>query len=120
GSAAELGGPDDECFVEEAAAFEVLQETANWLIDFAAVFRVIGFQSAVGVPTTGTAVTAVIDLHEADTAFDEAAGGEAVAAKRLVLIDAVEGESLFGFVVEVDGFGEGALHAEGELVGLDA
>src|SRR5262245_10639490 len=118
--AANLRGPHDECFIQEAAALQVLEQATNRLIDLAAVFGVITFECAVGVPAAGAAIAAVVDLHEPHAPLDEAAGGQAVAAEGLALIDSVERKGFLGFAVETDGFRQGQLHAKGQLVGLDA
>src|SRR5437016_8330858 len=48
--AAEFAAPDDERVVQQAAAFEVLDETSNRPVAFAAEFGVVAAQVAMGVP----------------------------------------------------------------------
>ena len=59
---------------------------------------------------------AVIDLHHADAAFDEAAGHEAAAAKIVIAIAGADG---FGFFGDIEDFGRFGLHAESDFGGLD-
>ena len=92
GGAAELGGPDDERLVEQAALFEIVEQAGDGPVDLGAVGRVVLPEVAVGVPGAGAAVGAVEDLHEADAALDEPAGGEAHLAEGAggVVVEAVE------------------------------
>src|SRR5262245_3185987 len=88
GCAAEFAAPDDERVLEEAALFEVEDESSAGLIDvFADLFEVvveIFAGAAVAVPV------GVVELDEADTALDEAAGEQGVGGKRrLAGLDAV-------------------------------
>src|SRR4051812_8111698 len=79
--------------------------------------------------------TGVDDVDEAHAALDETAREEAVGGEGAVLagaaaalgfdlgvfaIEAVHGEGLWGFAAEVDQFGGGGLHAEGQFVAGDA
>lgn len=66
--ATELAAPDDERFVEQAALFEVLNETVAGLIDVAALIGQPPGNVGVRVPIV------VINLYKADAAFDESAG----------------------------------------------
>src|SRR5262245_4550714 len=50
GGAAKLAAPDDERRVEQAAAFQVLEEAGDRLVGGAAVAAVVGFDVGVGVP----------------------------------------------------------------------
>src|SRR5262245_36117727 len=78
-----------------------------------------GFELGVCVPL---AAGAVVDLHEANAAFDEAASEQAEAAHHggFFDVEAVEAFGFVGFLGEVDGFGGGGLHAEGEFVAAHA
>src|SRR5204863_3624374 len=59
---AELGAPDDQRVLQEAAQLEVLQEPADRLVHLGAQGAVAFLQAAVGVPGAGAAVAAVEDL----------------------------------------------------------
>ncbi len=73
------------------------------------------------VPRTGRTV-AVHDLHESHPLFDEAAGGQELHAEgaRHLIVEAVQGLRLPRFLLEIQDLRDGRLHAEGQLVGLDA
>ena len=120
GSAAELGGPDDDRVVEQAAALEVDQQAGDRLVDLGAEARVVGAEAGVSVPRAGGAV-AVEDLDEADAAFGEPAGREHLLAERAgdVVVETVEPAGGFVLVLEAEDLGDGRLHAEGQLVRLD-
>ena len=79
GHAAELGGPLDDRVSEEAAGFEIAEETGDRLIHGGAHFAVIFGEIFVAVPVaTGEAVVSTgPDLDEADAAFDKATGDQA-------------------------------------------
>ena len=117
--AAELTAPDDERFIEQAAGFEIAQQTGDGFVLLAAVFRVVGFDLGVRVPL---AAAAVVELHEAHAALDEATRQQAVPAHDLGLriVDAVELFDGFRFALQIDGFRRFRLHAKGEFVGADA
>ena len=75
-----------------------------------------------GVPGAGAAVVAVEDLDEAHAFFDESSRRQALLAERLgdVFVEPVGLAGGFGFGFELQHFRDGRLHAEGELVALDA
>jgi hypothetical protein len=120
GGAAELGGPDNQRFIEKPALLQVLEQAGDGLVDLHGEVGVVLLEILVGVP--GVAGAAVIDLHEADAAFREPASGEADLAEGLgdLLVEAIHPLRGFRFLLVLDGFGDGHLHPEGELVGLDA
>jgi len=64
GGAAGFAAPNDEGFVEEAVAFEVLDEGGGGLGGLFAVVLGIAFDVGVGVPA------GVVDVDEADAALD--------------------------------------------------
>src|SRR5205814_8979392 len=47
GRASELGGKEDNGFLDKAAAFEVFEQSCDWLIDRQAVPSMIGLESSV-------------------------------------------------------------------------
>ena len=120
GGAAEFAAPDDDGVIEEAALFEVFDEGGGGLVDVEAfggeVFLEVFGGAAVVVPV------GVVELDEADTAFDESAGEEAVAGEAgfFGVFDAVEVEGGLGFVTGVHQFGGTGLHAVGHFIGVDA
>ena len=113
GGAAEFAAPEDEGFIEQAALFEIGEEGADGLIAFAGEAAVV-FDVIVGVP--GLAV-AVPELDEADAAFEEAAGHEALAGEGAGAVEVADG---LGFAVEIEGIGGLGLHAVGEFETADA
>jgi hypothetical protein len=70
GCAAELGTPDDDRFVEQAALFEIFEQRADGLIDLLAQAAMVVLEIGVGVPPAATAA-AVIKLHEPHTALHQ-------------------------------------------------
>src|SRR5207302_582804 len=83
---------------------------------------VAGSQAAVGVPSPGSSVVAMVDLNEADAALDHPAGGEAGLGEglRVLLVHAVELPRLLVLILELEELRHGGLHAERQLVGLAA
>ena len=87
----------------------------------------------VPVPPGEAVVVAAPDLHEPDAPLEQAAGGQALAAevlgllervdllveRRLAVIEAVEPEHFRGLAGEVQRLGRGELHPGGQLVALD-
>ncbi len=114
--AAEFAAPDDEGVFEHAALFKVFDEGVAGLVD---VFA-LGGHATVDVGVVVPVV--VVDLHEADAAFDEAAGHEGTIGEGAGFfgVFAVEFEDVFGFLGEVSEFGHAGLHAERHFVLLDA
>ncbi len=82
---------------------------------------VVGHDAGVGVPGAAAAA-AVEDLHEPHAPLDHAAGGQAKPSERTghVAIEAVECLRRRPLVVQLEGLGHGGLHAESQLIGLDA
>src|SRR5262249_52126576 len=87
--AAKLATPDHQCLVEHSASLQVPEQSRNGTVTLAAELSVVLFEVAVSVPL---AAGAHVDLHEADTPFDQPAGQQAVAAVglRLLLVEAVQ------------------------------
>ena len=79
--------------------------------------RVIGRQVAVGVP-----FSVAVDLDKTDSAFDQAAGEQALGSVRFRFgpVQAVHLLGGLGFPGEIRQFGGFCLHAVGEFKGLDA
>ena len=75
GRAAELGGPDDDRLIEQAALLQVAQQARDRLVDFGAELASGSSSGRCARPRRCPA--AVIDLHEPDAALDKPAGGEA-------------------------------------------
>src|SRR5262245_51051247 len=92
--AAELAAPDDECFVEQAALLEVLDECVARLIDVAALIGQAAGNVGVRIPIV------VIDLDEADAALDESAREQRGVGESAGLFHgvAIEAERRFAFV----------------------
>jgi hypothetical protein len=105
GCAAEFGGEDDQSFLEKAALFEVFKEGANRLINGERQAGMIFLQAGVCVPCAG-GDAAVLNLNEADAAFDQAAGSEKLAGEffAVILVQAVELLDVFGLVRIIENF----------------
>ena len=82
GRAAELGAPDDERVVEQAALLEVLEQAGDRQVDLRRELAVVGLDAGVRVPGAAAAA-AVEDLHEAHAALDQPPGRQAQLAERL-------------------------------------
>ncbi len=117
--APEFAAPDDEGGIEETALFEVGDQGGAGLIGVEALIADGGGEVVVLVPS------AMEDLNDADTAFDEASGedggvGETAGAFH---VGPVHFEGGIGFTGEIGEFGHAGLHAERHLVlgdpGLD-
>jgi hypothetical protein len=125
--ASELGAPDDEGVGEQAALAEVADEGGGGLVEDGAVFVVLFLELGVTVPVevAGAGVGAVEELDEADAAFDQAAGEDAVAGEGGFdrvgrVVGAVEAEDVGGFGGEIAEAGHAQLHTGGEFVAGDA
>ncbi len=95
GGAAELGGEHDQRLVEQAAAVEILQQSADRLIHGQGVFGMVLLESAVRVPSSGT-TGSVLDLDEPDAPFDEPPRGQQLHPKiaTVRLIEPIQGLGL--------------------------
>ena len=122
GRAAELGGPDDERLVEQAALLQILQQAGDRLIDLRAVGGVVACEIAVGVPAAGAAVAAVEDLHEPHAALDQPPRRQAVLAERRGRrrCPGRRASASRPFPAGTRTLRARPLHAEGQLVRLDA
>ena len=117
--AAEFATPNHECVFEESAFPEIFDECSGGLIDFAADLIECGIE--VGAFAAVVVPVRVVELDEADAAFDHAAGEEAVVGKGCLSgLGTVHFEGVFGFLIELCEFRGGDLHGEGGFVGFDA
>ena len=118
--AAELAAPHDERFVEQAAGLQVVDQGRDRLVDLATlagegVHEVIVFARAVHVPA------GIEQLHEPHALFDEPPGQEAVVGKRHgSRLSAVGFVNVLRLAGNIHHFGNGDLHAVGQLVLADA
>ena len=71
-AAAELAAPDDERVLEQPATFEVFDQGGAGLVGITATRGAPGGESAMVIPVR------VEELHEADAAFDQATGEDAI------------------------------------------
>ena len=119
--AAKFAAPDYECVFEETAGGHVSEECGDGFVGFAGELAVIALNIVMAVPGPLVFHAAGIDLDEADTAFEQSAGGEALAGEVIALgiADAVESLCLLSFGGEVEGFRGGGLHAVGEFEAFD-
>src|SRR5689334_21879919 len=90
--AAELAGPDYEGVVQQATPLQVAEQSGDRAIDILRQRRVLADHIPVSIPVVGSA--RVDQLDEADAAFGEAAGDQALPGEALVAAarQAVEGE----------------------------
>ena len=113
--ATELAAPDDEGFIEQPALFEVLDEGGGGLVGGAAIAFEIADDIGMGVPAL------VVDVDEANAAFDHPSGEETGAGEvGFGGIAAVEVEGFFGLGLEIHEVGSGGLEAIGHFVAGDA
>ena len=123
---AELGGPDDERVVEQAAGLEVDEQGGGGAVEDRAVAVVVGLDPPVPVPVEHAFAHregAVEHGDEADPAFDQPAGEQAVAAEgggdRVRVVGGVERVGRAGLAREVADLRGAELHPGGQLVGGD-
>lgn len=100
--------------------FEILQEGRDRLVGGAGVVLVLRHVGVL-IPAGVDGFVGVVDLDEADAAFGEASGHEALASVVLgrFLADAIHRFGGFGFAGEIEDIGRIHLHAEGEVEGVD-
>ena len=96
---AELASPDDERLVEQSASLQVAKQSRDGKVRIAGVVLMVLLQITVGIPVGIIVIAAGIHLDEADTAFDESPGHEALAAERggPFAVEPVEFMGLAGF-----------------------
>ena len=116
--AAELGTKNDHDIVEHAAAFQILEQAGNRLVNLAALSRMIFLQRAMRIPH---AVWTGINLHKTDAAFDQPPRGQQplTCDLRVRVIQAVKLLRLLCFARQADGVRHRHLHVKRELVRLD-
>ena len=113
---AELAAPDDQRFVQQPACLQVLDQAPAGLIDVAALAGQPAADVEVRVPVV------VIDLHEPHAPLDHPPRQERGVGEgpRLLRLFAVERVGRGGLAGDVGQLGDARLHAEGQLVLLDA
>src|SRR4029077_8389886 len=110
GRASELAAPDHHGRIEQATLFEIGDERGGSAVGVAAearqlVHNVLVVASAVGVPA------AVIELHEAHAALDQAPGEQAVVGeRRLARSGAVHLVNVGRLLGDVGQLGDAGLH----------
>ena len=122
GESAEFAGPDDEGAVEQSALVEIGEEGSDRLIGLGSEPAVIADEIHVAVPALLILHAAAVDLNEADSSFDHAAGRQALRGKMPAVFfpDAVQLADVFRFRGDREGIGGGRLHAVGEFEAFDA
>ena len=120
--AAELAAPDDERFVEEPAAGEILEQRGDRPIGLGGEAGVIAEDVGMTVPAALVLLAAGVDLDEAHAALDEPTGDEALLREVAAggIVEAVEVVRLPRLAREVERLGRGHLHAVRQLEALDA
>src|SRR3954454_10375607 len=127
GHAAKFGHPNDEGVLHQAARLHVLEERSARLIQDRSVDAVLFLEGFMAVPVTNAlahGISAVEELHEADTALNQPTSEEAVFGETgfdlVRVVHAVErkcGGALFAEIVHL---GSAQLHLCGQLVTGDA
>src|SRR6185312_7819947 len=112
---AEFPAPDHERAVQHSALLEVLNQRGGGLVGIDAIFLDVVDKVRVLVPGF------VIELHETDTALDQAAGEQTVIGeRRLARLGAVHFENVLRLFGEIHQFGRARLHAVGHLERVNA
>jgi hypothetical protein len=127
GHAAELGAPDDERVLQQAALFQVADQSGGGLVEDVRMHVILRLEIAVAVPVEFAAagIGTVEELHETHAALDEATGEDAVLREGglvgvLRVVRAIELQDVRGLGAEVVDLGHAELHARGEFVAGDA
>ena len=111
---AKLRAPDDEGFIEQTTEFEIAHECGHALID------VFGFGGQAFVESAVVVPVGIVKLNHAHTAFDEAAGEQAVVGEGgLSWHRTIQVERGLGFLGDVHQIGHAGLHAVGHFVLAD-
>src|ERR1051325_522446 len=102
-----LGGPNHERILEKAPRLEVFDQSSGWFVHCAGDEGKFPVDVSMAVPIARCAGHAAPDLDKADTAFEQTAGGEAIAAKVFgrFVVQAVELPGRFGFAGKVEHLG---------------
>src|SRR5262249_51594531 len=101
---AKLGAPDDNRFIQQAAALQVLEQGRDGLIDLSAKPAMPIAQVAMRVPGACAAVAAMEDLHKAHVAFDHAPRGKAHLPKEAsyFAVQTIESACCLGLLFELE------------------
>ena len=118
GRPAELGRPDDDRLVEQAALLQVGEQTGDRPVDLGTEADLAGAEIE-GQSHAPAAVAAVEDLHEPDAAFDQPPARHCGPKVSSRLVEPVERLRRRCLARELHHLGHGRLHAEGQLVRLD-
>src|SRR6185437_5230384 len=112
--AAEFASPHDQRVFQQAARFQVLQQSGDRPIGRRAALGQRVFDLAVVVPARSVGV---VNLDEPHPAFDQSPRQQALAAEDVGrrLADAIQSPGGFGFSIQVERLGSFDLHAEGQL-----
>src|SRR3982751_659301 len=81
--ATKLATPDDECILQHAPLFQILEQGADGLVGFAGETSVAFFQIIVTVPRLAVTVP---DLNEPHAPFDQPAGNQHLPSLRAVAV----------------------------------
>ena len=118
--ASELGAPDDECFLEQAALAQISDQGSSGLVEDGGMAIVLFFQGAMAVPIECPAagLGAIKQLHETHPAFDQPASENAIAGECGLMwmggiIGAVQFQDMSWLGRQVADFGHAELHAGG-------
>src|SRR6516225_12408472 len=120
GRPAELRSPNDQRVLQHAAPLEVLEQSSNGIVYLIGKGFMVFLDPGVRVP--GAAATATVEnLYEPDASLHQPAGHQAQLAERAcgLLIEAVKLACCLAFLFQLQGFGDGCLHAEGQFIRFD-
>ena len=117
--ASEFSTPDDQRFVQEATGLEVGHQTDDGKVDLSAKLGMVALHLGMAIPfATGS----MVKLNEANPAFNQPSGEEALLAEDLgiLLIQPVKGLGRRRLLLKVDRFGGVHLHLGGQFITADA
>src|SRR5262245_24247403 len=118
GHASKLAPPNDERAVQQAAPFQVLQQTRNWFVGLSTVHAVVLIQPIVRIPALLLMSAAAVKLNEAHATLHETPSDQTLPSEvlRLGIFHAVESASFLCLFRQIDRFRGISLHLEGQFI----
>ena len=121
--APELGAPDDECFLEQAARFQVFDQGRHRLVEDFTMDVILFFQFVMTIPVelAAAGVGTIEELHEADAPLDEAPSQDAVACECGLrgircLVRSILPQDIGGLPLQIADDRDFELHAGGQFI----